>query len=317
MADVPTEWQASRVYGTYQCVKDADAYGHTSLANASVFSQAPKDEYKQTADISDAGVAQRAQKYLDADGNVIPNNYISFYMGDYDSAAWTASAMIRNFNDPNRGKIPLNWPINPAVVPRAPYAYNYMYEKATEYDVFVGDHNGYGYLEPMSLMSAGRDPGLYGTIDTFLAQTKEAWETMDVEIMGFLIHTIFPVREDVQLKYAQLSPKGVYHMVTTLDGKLIEHEDADGNTIRTPYDSQYYISEGSQQEVVSYLDTSLSTPTTPTFNYYRTVLKTPTFLYNIVDAMWTQRPEYKIEVVDLYVYSYLLARSGKLVSGGM
>jgi hypothetical protein len=45
--------------------------------------------------------------FVDSNNKVVRHNYIMFYVGDYDSAAWLYNVFKQKWDDPQRGEVPL------------------------------------------------------------------------------------------------------------------------------------------------------------------------------------------------------------------
>jgi len=85
---VPTEWEMVKIASAYNAFVDADAIADAAMANASFYTHFPlKEKYPQRwvtrQELQDRG-------YLTADGlvNFDGRQFIIFYVGDFDSAAW-------------------------------------------------------------------------------------------------------------------------------------------------------------------------------------------------------------------------------------
>lgn len=191
VAPETAEWTFSRVFGEYYAIKDADAFGQTSLANASIYSQIEKmpevtqRRYKTDAELYDYCVEQG---YIDASGDVVSNNYVCVYMGDYDSSAWIMTNMPTIMNDENLGFIPMCFPVNASIYDRAGFIYNYMFEHFSENSNvrFIADHNGYGYLDIVSL---NESQGIKGNVEGYFEKTREFNSMYGLSAQSFLIDT--------------------------------------------------------------------------------------------------------------------------------
>ena len=79
----------------------------------------------------------RDKGFIDADGKVIPKLYFHYYVGDYDSAAWLYSSFIMFYDNPDRGKVPLGWAVDPNLSIRFPFIFPYFFKTQTENDYFI------------------------------------------------------------------------------------------------------------------------------------------------------------------------------------
>lgn len=78
--------------------------------------------------------------------------YIAYYLSDGDNIQYDMHAMREYWdnNASNRGKVPVNWTISPALVDVAPEMMNYYYSQATDMECFVGGPSGLGYTMPIN-----------------------------------------------------------------------------------------------------------------------------------------------------------------------
>ena len=66
--------------------------------------------------------------------------FYSFYVGDWDSAAWLYSQLPGKWDDPLRGSVPLGWAFNPNLARRFPLAFDLVYRTLSPLDrVTTGD----------------------------------------------------------------------------------------------------------------------------------------------------------------------------------
>jgi len=105
-APVPTEWEYGKIISAYNGFMDADAISYGAMANASFFMHFPlRKEYPQHWVSRDELLARG---YLNRDGeiNFEGREFLIFYVGDYDCAAWLYQRMMDIWDDPARGQIP-------------------------------------------------------------------------------------------------------------------------------------------------------------------------------------------------------------------
>ena len=316
---VAAEWQLSRLLGTYYMVKDADAYAWTSIANCSIYSSVPAKGNRTQPNaekITEEKLAERAEQYLirTGDGQIAgikPNNYIMLYMGDYDSAAWMLTNMRNNFQDANLGFVPMAWPVNFGPKNRIPFIYDYMYDHASENCYFIGDHNGYGYLELATLADPDRPSGLNGSFDDFLELTRTWWDQYDLSIQGFLINTTaniyqdaWPYSEEIMRKYSDLAVDGiVVNAVTVQMGDSVNVKNSEGDEV--PWSRSISMSNAaSLEQCVQTLMDNFPTNSTVRFCQVRSICNMPTFLKQVFER--AEQNGVDLEVLDPYTYFYLL-----------
>ena len=78
-----------------------------------------------------------------------------------------------------------------------------------------------------------------------------------------------------------------------------------------PWSNHFDFPNGSAVEIGAAFEKRFSVPNSPTFIMARSILKTPTFVKECFDRINLSKPEYKITVVDPYVYMYLIAQNNK------
>lgn len=78
--------------------------------------------------------------------------YIAYFLSDGDNIQYDMGAMRLYWNDNlrNRGQVPVNWTISPALVDIAPGMMNYYYSGATDTECFVCGPSGMGYTVPVN-----------------------------------------------------------------------------------------------------------------------------------------------------------------------
>ena len=128
---VPTEWETVWLISPYNCYQNTVA---SDCYNQSFHSQAPR---RPLAQRRPSGAAKPANKI-----------YVAILMADYDSATPLYSFLPKHWDDPQRGKLPLAWGINPNLIETYPDVIAYLYETATPNDHFTADASAAGYMNP-------------------------------------------------------------------------------------------------------------------------------------------------------------------------
>ena len=205
--DVATEWRYASILSCFNAYMDADALGLNAMANASVFALLPrKSHYPQpkptVADWTKAGD-------LDGAGRVAPYTYVTFYVGDYDSAAWLYQRLPALWNDPARGTVPLGWAFNPNLADRFPVGLDWARRTATPNDHFITGDSGAGYLNPGNLDGDRPFSHLPPGLNTWEAHCRRYYQTWDLSLTGFIIDgDARPMSLDALAAYARFSPDG-------------------------------------------------------------------------------------------------------------
>jgi hypothetical protein len=314
---VLTEWRWAKLLGTYYAVKDADAYGWTSLANASVYSQIPlKASYSHNAGKAAWTDAQftayaKSKGYMNAGGLVQPNNYIMLYYGDWDSSAWCITGFGKVFNDPNLGYLPMTVPLNFGYSKRIPFIYDYVYQKAAEKGgsniYFAGDHNGYGYMSLETLAAPDRPAGLKGSLDSFLETTAEYWNRFDLNIQSFVINTsvetagnTLPYSDEIMKKLSQNAPGGVATNLGLRQSVNIKLSDG----LYVPWSTSLSLSNHNVTDMRNEMKSYFSGTGAVNFSQLRIVAATPTMMREAYDGALKEGAH--MTVIDQYTYMWLL-----------
>ncbi|MCQ6559520.1 sugar-binding protein [Paenibacillus mendelii] len=280
---VAAEWKYADEISKYNAQKDADAFGLVGLSNASLFQHVPLEKkFKQD---NDKGKKMRK--------NYDPNKkYIAFYMGDYDSGAWTSGALPALWNDPKRGELPLAWAPVLGLSKRVPQVFNYLYDTMTENDYFVAGDNGSGYLNPMMLLEENRPDGLPDFLHVWEKYNKEYYERFDIDITGFLISgNSGYVPLEVQKSYARFSPDGVGNNAG------FEQPVVKGTPFAQVYDLPNEPNAAAYGEILAQRLRGGEQ-----FQMFRNVLFKPSTIVDGVNYVKQHYPELNFEVVDPYTY---------------
>ncbi len=287
---VETEWHFSDVLSAYNTVMDADAAGLIGLANASVFQHIPlREKYEQNP-------LPEPVEY-DAD-----TTYVLFAMLDYDSAAWLAQAYAFIWNDPNRGKIPLLWGINPILSERVPMVFDSIFSTLTENDR-IGCDEGLGYINPNLLGGDRRHSDLPDGRGFYLKTAKKYFERFDIDTTAFVItgHEGKATEEAIEI-LAELSPGGVGFQAGDRirdgehQGVAFKQQEADWPL--------HFSSEKISKELEHWIDRKGPGE----FLFIRCILVTPTQLVEGVDLLRTRRSNLKFEILDAHNFYDLLRR---------
>ncbi|HEY2510939.1 MAG TPA: GxGYxYP domain-containing protein [Polyangiaceae bacterium] len=76
--------------------------------------------------------------------------YVAIFMSDGDNLQENQHLIPLKWADPARGKVPISWTVQPALVDVAPLMLQYYYATATANDVLVSGPSGLGYTYPQN-----------------------------------------------------------------------------------------------------------------------------------------------------------------------
>lgn len=74
--------------------------------------------------------------------------YVTYTFSEGDNLQYNQHRMRILWDDPNRGKVPINWTTNPLLYDAAPAILNYYQKTATENDLLIAGPSGAGYFYP-------------------------------------------------------------------------------------------------------------------------------------------------------------------------
>ena len=206
--DVATEWRYAAILSCFNAYMDADALGLNAMANASLFALFPRLSHYTQPKPSEADWTKAGN--LDSAGKVVPNTYITFYVGDYDSAAWLYQRLPALWNDPARGTVPLGWAFDPNLADRFPVGLDWARRTATPNDHFLTGDSGAGYLNPGNLDGDRPFSHLPSGLDAWAAHCRRYYSQWGLSLTGFVIDGDAPPMSAVTLAaYARFSPDGI------------------------------------------------------------------------------------------------------------
>ena len=291
---VPTEWEFGKVASAYNAFVDADAIGLGAMANASFYAHFPLEKTYPQRWVTHQELRDRG--YLTADGKVRfdGREFVIFYVGDYDSAAWVYQFMPKAWDHPDRGKIPLMWCISPVLARRAPMAMDYLRRTASKNDYFAAADNGAGYLNPGMLQEPRPISGLPSGLDAWAKHCKRFYHPWGITITGFVIDGYAPGLNAKGLDcYASFSPNGIVPQKippSLLHGAL--------PVLRADHD----VNEG-PDDAVKHILARVKDRKLP-FHWFRSILKTPDWYVAVHEKL--KAVNAKIELLDAPTFFELL-----------
>ena len=121
-------------------------------------------------------------------------------------------------SDSARGKLPLMWSMNPNLSHRVPQCFEYMYDNLTAND-YMAAGEGAGYLIPSGLSSAQtlsytgikRPSGNANAMSKWAAYNKEFYQSLDMNITGFIINGSNSLTAEIADCYNQFNTVGAFH----------------------------------------------------------------------------------------------------------
>ena len=137
-------------------------------------------------------------------------HYVTLCTSEGDTPKMTVSVQGGAWLDPNRGRVPVNWGMNPLHLKFFPALLEFYWDTATESDYFVGGASGAGYTYPNRMPNP----------EPWMRMTGECFAKADMHETDAWIHFSRPVYE----LYAKVSGLRAFSMpcgpygVTLLNG---------------------------------------------------------------------------------------------------
>lgn len=291
--DVPSEWRYSEIISCFNGYMDADALGLGCMANASLFRQYPlADRYpQQLATVDDL----RKRGLISADGTVAKKQFVTVYVGDYDSAAWLYRRVPEIWNDPARSTIPLGWAFNPNLADRMAPCMAWVRKTASKQDVFVAGDSGAGYLNPGHLQEPRKYSGLPSGVKAWAEHCAKYYIRWDISITGFVIDGFAPpMNAGTKDAYAQFSSRGV--VAQKIDARFL-HQGVP--FLRMDCDLDHGNLDNAAKQILNSVSRDK-----PDFKIFRSILWSPGEHKKLFDAVRARNQD--IEIVDPYTLFLLL-----------
>jgi len=294
---VSSEWEYGKVISAYNGFMDADAIGFGAMANASFYAHYPLEKEYPQKWISEEELEKRRkhsiinskinnQKNKDkiSDFNIerlkTKRQFMIFYVGDYDCAAWLYQRIPDIWDDPNRGKIPMMWAISPVIAARAPMAMDYIRKTATENDYFVAADNGAGYCEPGMLQEPREISGLPSGLPAWEKHCADYYEKWGLTVTGFIIPGNGPLLNKNGLDtYEKFSPDGIVPLIGT-GAKLHNNMPVIYAARDIQFDDPIEAAKITVEHIHSRTEQGL-----PPFHWFRNILKTPTWYVEVYEEI--------------------------------
>jgi len=272
---VPGEWMFIKLLTSYNMLNDGDAaFG---ISNASFYQHLPKLSVQECAVTFPP--PQKLEKGV---------SYICIFMCDYDGSAWVNQMVLSIYDDPARGRYPLNWAVNPILHERIPHAMRYLYENRTDQDFFGIEGDGAGYLSPPMLMADRR----IGRIQADGIMPYRQFAGKIHKRFG-IQYTAFYITETVEMPWlkmaAELTPKGF--------GGNQEFQIA-GTPTTLLHDYPNTANERFRAEMGAIFANASVADSPALFYSCRCILWTPTQIAEVFDELKTKYPAAKVRIVD-------------------
>jgi hypothetical protein len=282
---VPTEWETVYLISPYNCYQNTIS---SDCFNQSFHSQGP---FKK--------LTQRRPKPL---AQVEKKAYISILMADYDSATPLYDFLPKLWDDPNRGKLPLAWGINPNLIETYPDLISYLYATATENDTFTADASAAGYMNPNRVKPE--------YLPLFVQHNKHFFEQTDMTMAPMVLDWDQPTPA-VKDAFTQFSSDGFATIVMDLHekgGVTPKPHVWKGMPVTELLNDTCNFASTKQTADAMYHAISQRGNTKPAFYFFRIVWTPPTAIIESLDVLRSEHPDLDFQVVDPYNFFALFKK---------
>ena len=276
---VPTEWETVWVISPYNCYQNTIA----------------RDCYNQSfhCHASSAPLKQHRPKKKPA---LEKKAYICVLMADYDSTTPLYTYLPKNWDDPNRGKIPLSWGIDPNLIETFPDLFDYFYSTASENDYFVADASAAGYMNPNRIQKQ--------YMPLFIEHNQRFFKQTDMTIAPMVLDWDEPTPE-VKDAFLQFAPDGVGTIIHDLhEGKGGPPKPHlwKGMPVIELFDRTFKFDSPDRTAEIMYDYIQMKPEAAPGFFYFRIVWASPSNVIDSLAVLRKEHPKLDIEVVDPYTF---------------
>jgi len=313
---VHNEWELARLESAYNFVMDADALGLSGLANASFYQHYPlRARYAQNPRPTVADL--QARGLILPDGRVKPADYVTFYMGDYDSSAWLARSVPKLWADPEHGKIACNWGFNPNLDQRVPQVLDYARTHKSTNDWFISGDCGAGYLNPGMLTAPRLDRSVPDGWGAWTRYNQAYFRYYDLSIAGFVIEGFAPFMGAKGFDaYEKFAPDGLMIETGSTSFGLVGLHRGTLPYIRHRMDLDGAPAQAGPALVAQVAGEAKAFAGGPQFLMARTILKSPTWHAQTMAAAKSAPGGERIKFVDVYTFFLLLKEEEILTADG-
>jgi len=276
---VPTEWETVWLISPYNCYQNTIA---SDCYNQSVHSQTPRKPLAQRRPTVRSKLANKA--------------YVAILMADYDSATPLYSWMPKHWNDPNRGKLPLAWGINPNLIETYPDVIAHFYETATPNDHFTADASAAGYMNPNRVRQEH--------LPLFVEHNKRFFREADMTIAPMVLDWDEPSAA-VKDAFREFAPDGFATIVMDLHakgGKSPKPQVWKGMAVTDLINNACNFAGPEATAETLYAHMKDRPKDSPGFYFFRIVWVGPSDILKTLAALRAKHPEVDFEVVDPYAF---------------
>lgn len=276
---VPTEWETVWLISPYNCYQNTIS---SDCFNQSFHSQAPRHRLHQ----------QRSAQKVPLENKT----YLCILMADYDSATPLYDFLPNHWHNPNRGKIPLAWGINPNLIETYPDLMEYFYSTSSDRDTFTSDASAAGYLNPNRVLPE--------YLPLFVRHNRQFFRKADMTIAPMVLDWDQP-SPAVKDAFRRFAPDGLATIVMDLHGnggKLPEPHVWKGMPVMELINNACNFAGTEPTADILARAIRDRGNKVPGFYFFRIVWVNPTNITETLAALRRKRPNLDFEVLDPHTF---------------
>jgi hypothetical protein len=276
---VPTEWETVRLispYNVYQNTSSSDCF------NQSLHSHATRQPLRQNRTAHKQTIGNKT--------------YLCILMADYDSSYVLYDFLPKHWDDPNRGKIPLAWGINPNLLETYPDLIAHFYATMTPADTITADAGAAGYINPSRIRPE--------SLPLFVRHNRAFFREADLTIAPMVLDWVAP-SADVKDAFRQFAPDGygsmVWDMHTNTGERPAPHVWKGMPVVELINDANEFPGPEKTADLVAKAIKGRGNHV-PGFYFFRIVWTSPTKVLEMLAALRRQQPTLDFELLDVHTF---------------
>jgi len=283
---VPTEWETVWLispYNVYQNTISSDCF------NQSFHGQSPRKPLQQ----------HRSAKKVPLENKA----YFCILMADYDSATPLYDFLPSRWNNPDRGKIPLTWGINPNLLETYPDLIAYFYSTASSADTFAADASAAGYMNPNRIQKK--------YLPLFVKHNRRLFREADMDIAPMVLDWDEPT-SDVKDAFRRFAPGGLATIVLDYHnngGKVPQPHVWQGMPVMELLNDTCNFTSAEQTADAMAQAIKARGSKIPGFYFFRIVWVDPTKVRDSLAILRRKHPALNFEVLDAHTFFALFKKS--------
>lgn len=276
---VPTEWETVYLitpYNAYQNTASSDCF------NQSLHSHAKRLPLRQNRTSQKRPIENKT--------------YLCILMADYDSATPLYDFLPKFWDDPNRGKTPFVWGINPNLLETYPDLIAYFYDTMGPADTIEADASAAGYFNPSRVRPE--------SWPLFIKHNQAFFREADQTIAPMVLDWSWP-SDVVKEAFQQFAPNGygtiVADMHTNTGAPILSQVWKGMPMIELINDANEFPGVEKTADIVA---RAIQTRghRKPGFYFVRIVWTSPTQVRDMLETLRKQHPELDLEVLDVHTF---------------